>query len=224
MSRHHVQNTPWGIIDFDEQTGAVLVQQRWLYQWRLWPGVTATWGYKEKLQFHSTVDKQIWGAWSNKIKLSITGTAAAAKRLAGRPVTMNFDVKWTPGSPTHWKVTAWKMPKGSKPTSPHRSFVDTITKSIELNTADLAPRGAGNTAGAVNHQFRTAPHEYGHAILSGSLTANPDEYVNTSGHISDSSSIMNIGRDLRKRHLAAVIAELNKLIPNLTFSVATPTL
>ncbi len=22
MSRHHVQNTPWGIIDFDEQTGA----------------------------------------------------------------------------------------------------------------------------------------------------------------------------------------------------------
>jgi hypothetical protein len=30
----------------------------------------------------------------------------------------------------------------------------------------------------VTHQFRTAPHEYGHAILSGSLTAKPDEYVN----------------------------------------------
>lgn len=38
------------------------------------------------------------------------------------------------------------------------------------------------------------------------------------------SSIMNIGRELRKRHLAAVVAELNKLVPNLTFTIATPVL
>jgi hypothetical protein len=224
MSRHHVQNTSWGIIDFDDQSGAVFVQQKWLYHWKLWPGVTAAWGYNEKLQFHSTVDKQIWGAWSNKIKLSITGTAAAAKRLAGRQVTMNFDVKWTTSAPNHWTVTAWKMPAGSKPTSPHRSFVDTVSKLIELNTADLAPRGAGNSAGGATTKFRTAPHEFGHAILSGSSTANPDEYVNTSGHVGDSSSIMNIGRDVRRRHVAAVVAELNKLIPSLTFALVTPTL
>ena len=53
MSRHHVQNTPWGIIDFDEQTGAVLVQQRWFYQWRLWPGeqtlLTEPFGFDQQI-------------------------------------------------------------------------------------------------------------------------------------------------------------------------------
>jgi hypothetical protein len=137
---------------------------------------------------------------------------------------MNFDVTWALSAPNHWTVTAWKMPPGSRPTSPHRSFVDTINKTIELNTADLSPRGAGNQAGASTSRFRTAPHEFGHAMVSGSLTANPDEYVNVSGHIADTSSIMNIGRDIRKRHVAVVLAELNKLIPNLTFTVVAPTL
>jgi hypothetical protein len=54
--------------------------------------------------------------------------------------------------------------------------------------------------------------------------ANPDEYVNTSHDVADTSSIMNIGRELRKRHLAAVVTELNRLIPDLTFTVATPVL
>jgi oligoendopeptidase F len=83
------------------------------------------------------------------------------------------------------------------------------TRSIELNTADLAPRGAMNEAGQATANFRTAPHEFGHAILSGSATAHPDEYVNKSHNVADTSSIMNIGRELRKRHLAAVVTELN---------------
>ena len=224
MARHRVRDTTWGIIDFDDQTGAVFVQQRWLYLWKLWPGVTTAWALREKQQFHSTVDKQIWGAWSNKIRLSVAGTAPVAKRLTGRQMTMNFDVAWTLAAPNHWTVTAWKMPAGARPTSPHRSFVDTVNKTIELNTADLAPRGAGNQAGASTNKFRTAPHEFGHAITSGSLTANPDEYVNTSGHVTDTSSIMNIGRDIRKRHVAAVLAELDRLIPNLKFTVAAPLL
>jgi hypothetical protein len=102
--------------------------------------------------------------------------------------------------------------------------VDAARKVIELNTADLAPRGAGNAAGALKTDFRTPPHEFGHAILSHGATANPDEYVSTSGNVADTSSIMNIGRDLRKRHLASVIVELNKLVPGLTFSVVTPAL
>lgn len=224
MSRHHVHDTSWGLIDFDDQTGAVFVQQKWLYHWKLWPGVTSPWTYRERHQFHSTVDKQIWGTWSNRIRLSVTGTAAIARHLARSPVTMNFDVKWTLAPPSHWTVNAWKMPAGSSPTSPHRSFVDPANKVIELNTADLAPRGAGNAAGASTTRFRTPPHEFGHAILSGATTSNPDEYVNTSGNVADTSSIMNIGRDLRKRHLTAVVAELNNLIPGLTFTVVTPAL
>jgi hypothetical protein len=28
MPRHHVDDTSWGVIDFDDQTGAVFVQQK----------------------------------------------------------------------------------------------------------------------------------------------------------------------------------------------------
>ena len=186
MARHHVRDTSWGVIDFDDRAGRVFVQQRWLYHWNLWPGVSSAWTYREKRQFHATVDKQIWGAWSNIIRLSVTGTAAAAKHLAGRPVTMNFDVKWTTAPPSDWTVIAWKMPRGSSPTSPHRSVVKPAMKVIELNTADLAPRGAGNQAGAATANFRTPPHEFGHALLSPrGATANPDEYLNTSGNVAD---------------------------------------
>jgi hypothetical protein len=48
--------------------------------------------------------------------------------------------------------------------------------------------------------------------------------VQTSPNLADSSSIMNIGRDLRRRHLTAVIAELNKMVPDLTFAIVAPVL
>jgi hypothetical protein len=63
-----------------------------------------------------------------------------------------------------------------------------------------------------------------HHVLGGNATANPDEYVQTSPNLADSSSIMNIGRDLRRRHLTAVIAELNKMVPDLTFAIVAPVL
>ena len=52
MSRHHVRDTSWGEIDFDDHAGVVFVQQKWLYNWKLWPGVTAVWTHKEKQHFH----------------------------------------------------------------------------------------------------------------------------------------------------------------------------
>jgi hypothetical protein len=224
MSRHHVRDTSWGVIDFDDQKGEVLVLQKWLYNWKLWPGVTAPWTYREKHRFHSTVDKQVWGTWSNAIKLSVAGASPIAAKLSGRKVTMNFDVKWTLKAPNHWTVNAWKVPAGSTATHPQQPEVIVASKQIELNTVDIAPRSAVNDAGASTGNFRTPPHEFGHAILIGASTSNPDEYVNTSGHIADTSSLMNIGRQVRKRHLTAVIAELNSMVPNLTFTVVSPTL
>ena len=93
---------------------------------------------------------------------------------------------------------------------------------IDLNTVDTVPRSAMNQAGQQTTNFRTPPHEFGHTMLSGGRVPNPDEYRSTSPNIADTSSIMNIGREVRKRHLAEVIAELNKLVPDLTFSVAFP--
>jgi len=224
MPQHHVRDTAWGILDFDDHAGFVLVQQRWHYNWLLWPGVLSAWTLHEKQRFHATVDREIWDAWSYKIKLSVMGGSPIAQRLHGHDIRMNFDVKWTLSPPWDWTVNAYKMPPGTAPRSLHVSQVIASNKTIELDTSDLQPRGAANQANAATANFRTPPHEFGHSIISGNATANPDEYLNSSPNLGDTSSIMNIGRDLRKRHLTAVIAELDKMIPELTFSIVAPAL
>lgn len=62
MSRHVVRALPWGDIDVDTQTGAIFFQQKWSYNWSLWPGVTNAWTYKEQLAFHARVDRSIWSS------------------------------------------------------------------------------------------------------------------------------------------------------------------
>jgi len=218
---HHTKNTSWGIIDFDDTAGAVFVQQKWLYQWMLWNGVIAHWTYQEKLRFHSIADKQIWGFLSNKLRLVVTGASPIAQRFAGRQIGLNFDVKWVVTPPMHWTVIVWKMPPLANPTT-HISYVDIATKTIHLDTADLEPYHPSNQAGQPSAGFNAVPHEFLHGILSGNQTANPDEYLNTSPHIADTPSIMNIGRELRQRHFAAVVAELNTLVPNLRFQIVSP--
>jgi hypothetical protein len=60
------------------------------------------------------------------------------------------------------------------------------------------------------------PHEYGHAMTKrlhhSFQTRNPDEYLSGSPHLSDTNSLMNIGRELRARHIDATIEALNELM------------
>ncbi len=104
------------------------------------------------------------------------------------------------------------MRPGTGPTDLHRSFVREVGRQIELNTADLAPRGAGNAAGASTSNFVTPPHEFAHTM------SNPDEYEASSAFLSDSASLVNIGRQIRGRHLHLLIDALGKLAPQWTFS------
>lgn len=226
MGRHHyVAEESWAVINLDTLNGQVLVCEKWLYDWKLWPGVSAAWTYEEKKNFHSTCDQQIWSIWSFRVTLFVTGPSQFARSFRSRKLTVNFDIKWWLDPHCHWKVTAWKMPPGTSPTALHRSFVDVPGRRIELNTADIAPRGAGNAAGRSTTAFRTVPHEYGHAMVApGGFTANPDEYKSSSPHLHDTLSMMNIGQQLRERHLAATVSALNRLAartPALSGSVFT---
>jgi hypothetical protein len=47
----------------------------------------------------------------------------------------------------------------------------------------------------------------------------PDEYKTGSPHLSDTDSIMNIGRYLRGRHMVEVLRELERMFPGCAFSV-----
>lgn len=182
-----------------------------MYDWRLWPGVKP-WTYPERHAFHTRVDREIWGAWSNRLHITVTGAAP----LTARHIPVNFDVRWKLTGHSNYRVEAWKVPPGSTPTSPIWSQV-VFDDNIRLSTADTLPRGAGNAAGASTSNFITPSHEFGHTI------GNPDEYnlptaTASNQWLGDTGSIMNIGRQVRGRHLALLCQTLHKMVPTARFA------
>jgi hypothetical protein len=71
---------------------------------------------------------------------------------------------------------------------------------------------AANDAGQISNRFRSGPHEFGHTM------ALPDEYNAGSTHLADTTSIMNIGTQVRRRHLQLTVDALNSLLPNVKFT------
>jgi hypothetical protein len=204
---HVVREANWGVVDIVVHEGRVFVQERWKYEFSNDPG-TSAWTLAEKRRFHRAVDLQIWAAWSNKIKLATAGSARFARDNPKVPV--NFDVRWVTRD-EHWTVSVRKLPAGSTPTT-FISNVDRPVMRVNLDSADLDAYDVSNSEGA-RRRFRAVPHEFGHTF-----PAVNDEYVATSPHRGDADSIMNIGREVRARHLQPLLTELNQMIPNCTFS------
>ena len=214
---HLVTEEPWGTIDLDLTTGQIFVQERWFYEWMLWPGVTARWTHPEKVATHSRIDKQVWGVWSGRAALVVRGRGDVAQRLSGKRLRLSLDVRWDPKPPGHWRVHVWKMLPGTGPVALHRSFVDPAGRHIELNTADLGPRRARNAAEVRTTTFLTVPHEFGHTIGAPSNML-PDEYAHGHHDLADSRSIMNVGRTIRARHLDAIVEALNRVTSGCAFA------
>ncbi len=82
-----------------------------------------------------------------------------------------------------------------------------------MYTPALAPYRTRNAAGDRRTGFRSTPHEFGHTLN------NPDEYEAGSPNLGDPDSLMNVGRDVRARHLTLVIGTLNRLVPACRFSL-----
>lgn len=110
----------------------------------------------------------------------------------------------------HWTVNVRKLPAGSTPTT-YISNVVGRNMRINLDSADLASYRACNTAGRCR-DFRAVPHEYGHTFPGVG-----DEYVAGHANLGDTNSIMNIGDQVRARHLRPILAQLNTMIPDCTF-------
>ena len=93
-----------------------------------------------------------------------------------------------------------------------RGSVDTISESY-------GSRRPSPPWGAVDY---TVPHEFGHTLPDRSGSASPvdDEY--NAGHpfLGDTDSLMNIGHQVRSRHVQAVIDELNQMLSDLRFAIA----
>lgn len=206
---HHVSRQRWGVVDFDDATGQVFVQEDWVYRWQLSAGVHRRWTHLEQVATHRRLDRSIWGQWSNRFKFRVRAKNGPLPAF-GAECPVNFDVRWALHT-GHWTVTMLKMPPNANSTT-HVSFVDWSTFSIELDTADFLEYESTNDAGARRTGIHAIPHEFGHTLF------NLDEYKAGYAHLADSDSLMNVGRQLRARHLELIVHTLNRLMPNLVFS------
>jgi len=184
----------------------VLIEQKWKYTWKNSP-TTTKWTYAQKKAFHDTADGLIWKQWSNHFKLKCEGTSDFVKTYGLLEFTVNFDIKWVLSN-EHWNVSVKKIPAGQF----ERSSVHWTNKVITLDTEDL--NQMTRTRGGKAYKQHPFSHEFGHAVHS-------DEYRPTSLFKLDLLSRMNVGNELRKRHLDYIIIELNKMIPDTKFSISS---
>lgn len=203
----HKKDMPRMSISIDGKKKLIFVQQKWQYVWKIQSGC-AKWTSAQKTKFHNDCDKAIWAKWSGKYQVACTGTSDFAKAMKDAVFNVSFDIKYVT-SGGHWTVTVTKIPKGSKKTS----SVKWNAQTIDLDTEDVSKRKDIDQV--------PVAHEFGHAV--GNSKHGPaghgDEYHEDGVHFDDKDSMMNIGSELRKRHADHLIGELNKMIPNTTFSV-----
>lgn len=207
---HLVAREAWAVIDLNTTEGRVWVQEDWQYTWTVMPGARP-WTIEQKRHFHNTLDRQVWANWSDRVKIRVAGDHDLARRFGTHGMRLTFDIHWVT-KPGHWSVSVRKMPPGSDPTS-FISNVTFSTRKIELDSADLDSYEPQNAAGQ-SRRFFAGPHEFGHTM------DNPDEYNADSPQLADTDSIMNIGNQLRPRHLHLIEDALHGLVPACTFTVA----
>ena len=207
---HVVSRQQWGTVDIDTDSGVILVREDWRYTWHQAPGVRP-FTLAQKRAFHARLDRQIWGKWSWYFRLHARGEAPFAQKFEGRTLVVNFDVRWVLHG-GNWSVEVIRLPATAIP-GVNRSNVTFAKREIQLFSNMFVTYEAGNDAGASRPGFRVPQHEFGHTLDS------DDEYSTGSAYLQDTNSVMNIGQQLRNRHLTLVQATLNGMIPGVQFSL-----
>jgi len=211
----------WADISLNLDTGHIFVQENWHYNWVV-DAPLADWTLAEKRAFHAQVDRQIWSVWSSgRYHVRVRGANAFARRFPHGLPTTEFDIRWVLRG-GHWQVTARKMAPGRVRAWPgDYSQVDFAGKRVTLVTEDFTPtRGAANAAHQQRDHFPVGAHEFGHTNPDTTNAGpNPDEYNAGDVNLGDTDSLMNIGRQVRARHLVGLLHELNHMVPGSTFFV-----
>ncbi|MGM5630929.1 hypothetical protein O2K51_08490 [Apibacter raozihei] len=208
-------------IFIEEEQNSILVQEKWQY---LWHTKVTPWLLSEKRHFHKLADLRIWSVWSGYFKLKVTGSSNFATKHKSTSFTLNFDIKWVLKNP-HWNVTVTKI----APNTFEQSYIKWNERVIHLDTEDTKLNFKGKVNSKSFYQYPIA-HEFGHTVgnsyfaLIGKTAIHSDEYslnnLLNGGFKLDYSSIMNIGNELRNRHLDYILIQLNSMIPNTYFIIA----
>jgi hypothetical protein len=227
------RRTPNFTIYLDLNSGSVHILSRWRYHFSLATGQPA-WTDAEKSDFHWALKSNVWKDWNsstplapptseqdrqfrqliadpNNVRFAVSGTSNFARAHATTGVDVDFEII-SVSNHAHWQVNVRKVAPGAG----GRSEVDWNTHHIHLYSVDNDPSAAQQEGPnpASTSTFVTTPHEFGHTLLA------DDEYTRGSRHRPDVNSIMNIGHEIRPRHLAFIAGQLNHMLPNTRF-VAT---
>lgn len=206
-------------IYIEEARNTILIQEKWEYNWLT---KVTPWTLVEKRKFHQMADNLIWKKWSGFFRLKVSGTSVFAQKHRNTTFTVNFDIKWVLEKP-HWHVNVTKIISGRF----ERSNVNWTDKTINIDSEDT--KIVVHPQNGKNYRQYPIAHEFGHTIgntynaLIGQKSIHGDEY-NTDiringGFFLDRLSIMNIGNDLRKRHLDFILLELNSMLSNTQFYI-----
>jgi len=203
-------------IYIEEERKKIIIRQKWRYFWHESVG-TSPWTYEEQKEFHNNVDRLIWNNWGEYFNLKATGNSDFAKKNQGKRWDVDFDIEWVLHS-EHWKVNVTKYP--SNHIGMITSSVAWDAKEIKLDTKDTRPQARSRNG----NQYLQYPvvHEFGHAAgnsIFARTNMHGDEYKPTSTFYHDKNSLMNIGSELRDRHLDYILEELNGVIINTRFSI-----
>jgi len=206
---YYTKNTDRMDIHIEESRGTILIKQKWRYFW-LNSMNTSRWTYTEKQKFHKEVDNLIWNSWGEHFVLKVKGTSSFAKKNAKKRWDVNFDIEWVTHT-EHWKVNVNKNPSNNY----IKSSVKWYSKEITLDTLDTSKQK--RIRGGKNYYQYPLTHEFGHAAGNSIAVGHGDEY-NSASYSNDKKSIMNVGNELRDRHLDYIISQLNTMVSGTTFS------
>lgn len=235
------RNTSIGRISINLDSGSIRLVQRWKYRFTLDQTGGAhgqkadAWTDDEQRDFHFAARSIIWKFWNSRqplpqssdpteqafvdllnahagISFSVSGSSDFAQRFAGRQLPIEFDILIANKKPAHFVVIVKKMLPGRN----FRPFVDENLRHINLAKThnERVKVGQDGRNGATNDDFYYTPHEFGHALGYG-----VDEYEIGAVNRKDVESLMNIGKEVRPRHLKAVATQLSFMIPKTRFNL-----
>lgn len=214
---HIVKREPWATVDINVTEHRIFVREDWRYTWTTDAG-QPEWTPEEQHNFHHLVDRSIWAQWSWRPLIRVHRAHPHGRspgwqlreELTRSPIPVTFDVRRVSALP-HWTVTVQKVDPNIK-TKPTAKVYFTA-KKILLFSTDLLVRRARRFEGDQPYEgFKVHPHEFGHT-----LGYRNDEYEQDSGYFEDRDSIMNVGRDLRSRHVKLLCQTLHQMVPGCEF-------
>ncbi|QDV84176.1 hypothetical protein [Planctomycetes bacterium TBK1r] len=210
ISQEVAKETPWYRIEVDAFSvyPKVILVSRWYYRWLLGPGVTTPWVEREKKFYHDVFNLLLADAFRNT-RIRMTATDRGFTTTLG----VDFSIGRGLQKHRHWTVLLRKVHPTSESFT-YQSKVMPHSSTIHLDTADIKDYQPTNVAGKTGIH-NAIPHEFLHAI-----GYHHDESHAASPYLADTNSIMNVGKQIRERHLRHVLADLEDMVPDARFSLA----